>query len=413
MFSMIAKLLYLLKGPFHFVKTGLLVGLPAEIKTGFPQRKLKIICVTGTDGKTTSSTMLYQVLKTAGKKVALITTVAAYIGDDQIDTGFHVTTPDPGLLYQFFKRLVKEKYEYVVLETTSHGIYQHRLWGITPYMVGVTNITHEHLDYHIRYNWYVKAKASLVKKAQIGIINADDISYSKLKKELRQKPPQLKTFSIADSLPSPVNKAIKDRFPEVYNRMNARLVYKMAKLLDVQDQDFAAALKNFEGVPGRMQSQGKIKGVEVIVDFAHTPNALGAALLSLRQRLKAEKQKGKLIAVFGCAGLRDHTKRPLMGEVAAQLADYVVLTAEDPRTEDVWSIIRQIKERLPENQNKITSIADRGEAIEFAVTKLAKKNDIVGIFGKGHERSMCYGTVEYPWSDVEFTQQLKWQLSQK
>jgi UDP-N-acetylmuramoyl-L-alanyl-D-glutamate--2,6-diaminopimelate ligase len=410
---MIAKLLYLLKGPFHFLKTGLLVGLPAELKTGFPQRKLKIICITGTDGKTTSSTMLYQVLKTAGKKVALITTVAAYIGDEEIDTGFHVTTPDPGLLYQFFKRLVKEHYEYVVLETTSHGIYQHRLWGIRPYLVGITNITHEHLDYHIRYDWYVKAKAAIAKKAQIAVINADDISYAKLKKELREKPKKLLTFSVADKLPASVNKAVKEKFPQIYNRLNARLVYKMTSVLKIEDKDFVTALENFEGVPGRMQSQGKIKGVEVIVDFAHTPNALESALLSLRQKLRAQKQTGRLIAVFGCAGLRDHTKRPLMGEVASQLADFVVLTAEDPRTEDVWSIIRQITERLTDNHNKVISIADRGEAIEYAITKLAKPNDIVGIFGKGHEKTMCYGTVEYPWSDIEFVQQLKWRLSQK
>jgi UDP-N-acetylmuramoyl-L-alanyl-D-glutamate--2,6-diaminopimelate ligase len=141
----------------------------------------------------------------------------------------------------------------------------------------------------------------------------------------------------------------------------------------------------------------KHRGVRVIVDFAHTPNALEVALESLQD----DRKKGKVIVVFGCAGLRDHTKRPLMGEVASKLADLVVLTSEDPRTEDVWSIIAQIKSGVQGNHGKIVSIADRFQAIQFALLELAKSGDTVIITGKGHEKSMCYGQVEYPWSDQE------------
>jgi UDP-N-acetylmuramoyl-L-alanyl-D-glutamate--2,6-diaminopimelate ligase len=141
------------------------------------------------------------------------------------------------------------------------------------------------------------------------------------------------------------------------------------------------------------------KPFTVIVDFAHTPNALENALQALQKRMATQKKKGRIIAVYGSAGLRDRAKRPLMGKAGVTYADQVVLTAEDPRTENIWSIIRQMKEQLTEGHDKVISIADRGEAITFALTKLAKPGDIVGIFGKGHEQSMCYGTTEYPWDD--------------
>ena len=155
-----------------------------------------------------------------------------------------------------------------------------------------------------------------------------------------------------------------------------------------------------------MQEVSTKKPFRVVVDFAHTPNALKVSLISLRQQLRKQKKQGKLIAVFGCAGLRDRAKRPMMGAVGAELADIAIFTAEDPRTEEVWSIIRQMKEQLLSGHNRVLSIADRRKAIEFALTVLAKPGDIVGIFGKGHEKSMCYGTIEYPWSDIQAVQEI-------
>lgn len=404
-------LVYKGKRWFHFFKTGIFRGFLSEVKYKFPARKLKIIGITGTDGKTSSSTMAYYVLKAAGKKVALVTTVAAYIGDEEIDTGFHVTTPDAAQLQKFLKKMVRLGIEYVVLEATSHGLYQHRLWGIHPEIAGFTNITHEHLDYHVTYDEYVGAKALLAKRARHIVVNADDQnSYRELKKQLANRAQDMHAYSAEDELPSSVSAAIKKRFDQPYNQMNARLVYRIAQLLSIEDKDYVTGITEFPGVPGRMQTVGKAHGIEVIVDFAHTPNALASALFSIRKRMKQQKSKSRLIAVFGCAGLRDIQKRPMMGKAASELADLAIFTAEDPRTEDIWSIIRQMKQELGNNHAKVLSIPDRKDAIFYAIQKLAQPGDIVGIFGKGHEKSMCYGTVEYAWSDTTVAQEALFEL---
>lgn len=389
---MLQQILYILKRPYHFVKTGLLKGLPAQIKAGFPAKKLTILAVTGTDGKTTSSTMLYHVLKESKKKVGLVSTVGAYIGKNKADTGFHVTSPQPDQLQYFMKELVDKKYEYLVLEVTSHGAYQFRTWGAPADIAGVTNIAREHLDYHGSYEAYVAAKALILKQAKSIILNTDDSSYRLLRPLLGTA--HVTTYG-SDSVDSKkVQNCIESRFPESYNQMNAKLVYHMAGRIGITDEEFCAAIKTFPGVPGRLETVAKKNGIEIIVDFAHTPQGVNAVLTALRK-----KTKGRLIVVLGCAGLRDTSKRPEMGRLAVELADFAVFTAEDPRTEDVWSIIREMKENLTENHSKIVSIADRREAIEFALTKIAKKGDIVAILGKGHEESMCYGKTEVPWSD--------------
>jgi UDP-N-acetylmuramoyl-L-alanyl-D-glutamate--2,6-diaminopimelate ligase len=406
----IAELIYKAKRPYHFVKTGLMRGFRAERQLNFPARKLKILTITGTDGKTTSTTMLYHVLKTAGKKVALLSTVAAYINNETIDTGLHVTSPDPAQLHTLLAKMVEKNIEYVVLEVTSHGMYQYRVWGINPLIAGITNINHEHLDYHITYKNYLEAKAMLLAKAKTAILNDDDQSAPMLKRYLRSVGQKFSTYSTSDKIYYKVKQAIDDTFTENYNKMNARLVYAMCQNLGIQNQDFISAIKTFPGVPGRMEEIAK-KPFRVIVDFAHTPQALEAALSTLKKQLPTKKSK--LIAIYGCAGLRDNSKRPIMGRIGAELADLVVFTAEDPRTEDVWSIIRQMKEQLTSHHNKITSIADRGEAIRFALSQLAQKDDIVVILGKGHEQSMCYGTTEYPWDDRVFAKEVLTSLKKK
>lgn len=392
------QILYRIKRLYHFFKTGLFNGLVAEFKYGFPSKKLHVLAITGTDGKTTSSTMLYHVLKTAGKKVALISTVAAYIGDERIDTGFHVTTPTPAQLQKLMRRLVKEGYEYLVLETTSQGVYQFRTWGIFPLIAGVTNVAQDHFDYHLNYQNYLSAKALILRDSEKIILNKDDASYQPLKDILRVSESRILSYSVEHQNDPAIMKAIKNRFPESYNVSNALLVVKFAKNLEVSDQDIIAGIESFSGIPGRMEEIKNNKGVKAIVDFAHTPQGLENALTALRTQTK---KPGRLIAVYGCAGLRDALKRPMMGKIGTDIADFCVFTAEDPRTESVWSIIRQMKEQLTSNHDKIISIADRFEAIEFALTKLAKQGDTVVVLGKGHEQSMCYGNVEHPWDDRE------------
>jgi UDP-N-acetylmuramoyl-L-alanyl-D-glutamate--2,6-diaminopimelate ligase len=447
--------LYWLKRPYHFVKTGLAKGLVGQLRFGFPSQNLKIITITGTDGKTTTSTLIYHLLKSAGKKVGLISTVGAYINDRQLDTGLHVTAPDPYQLQKIMRQMVEVDTEYLVLEMTSHGSYQFRSWGVRPLVAGLTNITHEHLDYHLTYDNYLAAKSLVLQAAQTVVLNRQDQSFYKLKQKLNSQqqtilsytPPgvdQLQQDSsepeldlnedleLEDQFCSQLDPAVKqaalERFPEVYNQANACLAVRIGHHLGLDSQQLSYGLATFPGVPGRMevvdftadeksaelarehkagakQAKKHSPQFQVIIDFAHTPNALRSVLTALRRQLKIEAaqtaQGGRLIAVFGCAGLRDKSKRPLMGRIGAKLADLVIFTAEDPRTENVWSIIRQMKEQLTDNHDKVISIADRAQAIDFALNQLAQPHDIVAILGKGPEKSMCIGKTEHSWSDKQ------------
>lgn len=400
-------------------------AIVANIFYGFPSRKLKIIAITGTDGKTTTTTLLYHMLKKAGLKVALVSTVAAFIGDEEIDTGFHVTTPSPFSLQKLLRLIANKHFEYVVLEVTSHGIDQNRVWGIHPTIAAITNVTHEHLDYHKNFQNYAETKAKILLRSTLSLLNQDaKESFGLLQSILEKNGIQKTTFEEkkeglsqayipigVDTLTRKLRQTTFKRFgDQEYNYQNVTIASSIAKQLSVKEKTILSALEHFPGVPGRMEEVARWRGIRVIVDFAHTPNALEQALLSVsshptenRRKTGSEKQRngGRLIVVFGCAGLRDHTKRPLMGEIASRIADFVVLTAEDPRTEDVWAIIAQIKSGVKGNHGKIVTIADRYQAIEFALTHLARPGDTVIVTGKGHEKSMCFGTVEAPWSDQE------------
>jgi UDP-N-acetylmuramoyl-L-alanyl-D-glutamate--2,6-diaminopimelate ligase len=320
------------------------------------------------------------------------------MGDETIDTGFHVTTPQPNDIQAFIHRMERSGYTHLVLEVTSHGSHQFRTWGVTPQFAGITNIANEHLDYHITYENYLTAKAQILQQASGIVLNEDDQSYAKLRKFLPSSRYHIATYSQEDQLPRAVERAINQRFPEKYNRMNARLVYRLARLQLVDRESIIRGIETFPGIPGRMEVVTE-KPFTVIVDFAHTPQGLEAALMEMRKRVRRQRKRGKLIAVFGCAGLRDQAKRSQMGKIGADLADTAIFTAEDPRTEDIWSIIRQMKEQLSPNHDAVLSIPDRRDAIEFALKKLAEPGDVIGIFGKGHEQSMCYGTTEQPWDD--------------
>ncbi len=397
-------LIYRVKHWWHFFKTGLLQALPAIIHNHFPQRQLKLIAITGTDGKTTSATLLYHVLKTAGFRVGLVTTVSAYIGDQQVPTGFHVTTPQPKQLYRFLAQARDKGIDYMVLEITSHGHYQFRDFGLRFKLAGLTNISHEHLDYHLNLAEYARVKLAILQSAQQVVLNEMDSYFNLFKKSLGRK--VIATYSSRSYLPLEVKQAMEQRFPEKFNRLNARLVYELARLLSVETDLIAQGFKTFPVVPGRMELITNRRQLHVYIDFAHTPNGLKASLSALKQimRQKGDSQR-RLIAVFGAASKRDLTKRPLMGKIATQLADLVVLTAEDPRYENVWSIIRQIKSGVTSGHDKIASIADRRKAIYFAINRLAEKGDYIVILGKGHEKSINYGGREYPWSDRQVAEE--------
>jgi UDP-N-acetylmuramoyl-L-alanyl-D-glutamate--2,6-diaminopimelate ligase len=386
----------------------------ANLYFGFPSRRLTVIGVTGTDGKTTTASLIYEILKKAGKKVALISTVSAKMGNQEISTGLHVTSPDAFVLQKLLRKISDQRFEYLVLEVTSHGLTQFRLWGIKFKIGVVTNVTHEHLDYHRTFKNYLAAKGKLLRKVDFAVLNRDDASFGYLN-QVRRPSSQLVSYGLkaaADLTPGKFK--FKTSLPGDYNQANCLAAIGAARSLKVRDQLIRQALANFPGVPGRLEKINLGQDFSVWVDFAHTPNALEKVL----NHLQGQRGKGRLIAVFGCAGLRDRKKRPLMGEVAAGLADLVVLTAEDPRTEDVNQIIDQIaqgclkagaKEKRVSQSNESVHqtekalffrIPARQEAINFAINQ-ARKGDLVVVCGKGHEKSMCFGNLEKPWTDQE------------
>src|SRR3989344_4552590 len=384
-----------IKNVYHLLR-----AYAACIYFGFPSKKLTIIGVTGTDGKTTTSHMIYEILKSAGKKVSLISSIHAQIGEKSYDTGFHVTTPDPVSLQKFLKEVVDSHSEFLVLEVTSHGLDQNRIFGIGFKFAVLTNITHEHLDYHKSFENYILAKARLFKGAKVNILNLDDPTFSKIKKLAGGK---IITYSIDKKADfASKNFSLKLKISGDYNLSNALCAAALATQAGISKRIIIKALNNFQGVKGRMEEVDMGQDYQVIVDFAHTPNGLKQALKSLRSR--GEEEGSRIIAVFGAAGERDKLKRPKMGEVAARYADISVLTAEDPRSEKVEDICWQIAQGLVKSGKKEGSdfykIYDRQKAIEFAV-KLAKPDDIVVCFGKSHEKSMCFGKKEYPWDEFK------------
>lgn len=379
----------------------------AQAWYGNPSKKLKIIGVTGTDGKTTTANIIYWILKSAGHKVGLISSVSAKIGDEEYETGFHVTNPEPLPLQKFLKKMVDLKTEYAVLEVTSHGLDQKRVFGIDFEASILTNITHEHLDYHKTFDAYLKTKAKLFLNSKVAVLNKEDGSFNMIKKLL---PKSVKIIPYGlDSLSATIREAISERFPEKYNQSNAAGAAVCAKFLKIKESDIVHSVKAFPGVPGRLQEIKTDRGFKIFIDFAHTPNALENVLTHLKK-----ETKGKLITVFGCAGERDIKKRPMMAEISTRLADVSIFTAEDPRSEDINKIIGQMAvgaKRYHDSESKtvihhsnkhiFTRIPERGEAIYYVINKVAQKADTIVICGKGHEKSMAYGHTEYPWSDHE------------
>jgi UDP-N-acetylmuramoyl-L-alanyl-D-glutamate--2,6-diaminopimelate ligase len=370
----------------------------ANMIYGFPSRGMKFIGVTGTDGKTTTTNMIYRILKDAGIKAAMVSTINAEINGEKIDTGFHVTNPDYFLLQKLIQKAKKSGTEVFVLEVTSHGLDQFRTWGIN-FQVGViTNITHEHLDYHKNWENYFRSKSKLIKNSNWSVLNRDEDHFERLRDLAKGL---VVTFGRDEKSDfNPENSKFKLKIPGDFNILNGLAAIAATNIFGVDPEKAIETLENFSGLEGRMQEVENKLGIKIVIDFAHTPNALENALKSLK-----DNKKGKLISVFGCAGLRDVQKRPLMGEVSARLADITVITSEDPRGE-----IDKINEEIMVGIKKSGGVLnknvfiepDRQKAIELAIREFAKKGDIVGIFGKGHEQSMnINGDKELPWSDLE------------
>lgn len=434
---------------------------------GYPTRNLRVIGVTGTDGKTTTCTLIENILLAAGHTVGAITTVGAHIGGRDFDTGFHTTTPDAPDLQNYLGQMVQHGTEYAVVEATSHGLAQHRLDAIDFDVACITNITHEHLDFHGTWESYRDAKGRLFqalgtsrrkpRTAKVAVLNADDNSRGAFD-YLRGIPADERViYSCSKFLPGKQRSGVGEldasykgengsnedlRTEASEHRINALEIehsadglrfridtpfgelaitspligrYNVSNILAAVGAGIARripldAIENgvamTRGIVGRMERIYPSKENKdrfpfaVIVDFAHTPNALERALETVR-----ELTKGRVIVVFGCAGLRDVSKRAWMGKIAGRSADITILTAEDPRTESLEAINAEVERGLIEvgrrKDRDYFVVADRGQAITFAIRNIAELGDVVIITGKGHERSMCFGTTEVPWSDQE------------
>ena len=393
---------------------------------GFPARQLTVVGVTGTDGKTTTCNLLHSILTAAGRRAGLVTTVNAVIGERVLDTGLHTTTPDAPDVQRYLAEMVDAGLEIAVLEATSHGLAQHRVTACDFDVAVVTNVTHEHLDFHGSLEAYRQAKARLFHHLAAGyrkpgvpkvaVLNADDDSYRYLRPIPADRQLAYAIEGDADIVATGIRRSPGDtRFavqsPEVdfelrtalvgdYNVSNILAATSAALALDVPVAAIQQGVWEVKGIVGRMERVDEGQDFTAIVDFAHTPNALERALETARHLDRRAASSPSLAAPASATC----NKRAWMGEIGARLADVTVMTAEDPAHRvagghpgrdgpgrgGAGAVEGETYFRVP----------DRAEAIQFAVD-LARPGDLVICCGKGHEQSMCYGTVETPWSEHE------------
>ena len=390
-----------------------------NIRYGFPGRKLHIIGVTGTNGKTTTSFMIHRLLHEAGVKVALLTTVANGIGDNIIPQSEHITTAQAGILQKRLREYADAGVEWVVVETSSHSLAQHRVWGV-PYEIAVmTNITHEHLDYHGTFERYVEAKRRLFKIAnrhglRYGVINAQDPNAIKFVKtvanhttygigvgSLEASDVTLKAdHSLYTATIDSDSYNIKVNIPGEFNVSNSLAAIAVGRKLGLSKTEIENGIAALKGVEGRMNVINEGQKFQVIVDFASTPDAFERFFESVRPLTK-----GKLIAVFGSAGQRDEAKRSVQGRIAGENADIVIVTEEDDRSVDGHQILEEIAEGArstgKKNNKDLFLILDREEAIGFAMTRATSKDDVVVLLGKGHELTIERADGVYPWNEAD------------
>jgi UDP-N-acetylmuramoyl-L-alanyl-D-glutamate--2,6-diaminopimelate ligase len=374
-------------------------SIVAIVWFGNPARELTIIGVTGTDGKTTTCNLIYHILKESGKSVALISTIGAIINGKTYNTGFHVTTPDSFALQSYLKKAKEAGARYIVLEVTSHALDQNRAYGI-PFRLGVlTNVTHEHLDYHKTYDKYLSAKVKLLHMTNTVILNKEDDSFEKVKKSLQKRvDSRMITYGIrVGDITKETFSALKTKLPGEYNMSNILASATACLELGLTKQEIVKAVATFASPKGRTEVVYQ-DNFSVMIDFAHTPNALKQLLTTLGKM----KEGGRLIHIFGSAGERDKTKRPMMGEVSSSFADVIILTAEDPRSESVSDICQEIQKGIIKvgDVPEVIIRENRQEAIDYAIS-IAKKYDLIVITGKGHEESINYGKGEVAWTDHE------------
>lgn len=407
-------------------------GILALLLYQNPAQHLKIIGVTGTNGKTTTCQMIAKILEKSGYKVGLATTINFRIGDKEWVNKTKMTMVSPFLLQKFLRNCVSENCHYAVLETTSHAIAQYRNYGINYTVAVLTNITHDHLDYHKTYEDYRDMKARLFSSGEsINIINADDksaryffeipakrvITYGlensgqkRLERpEVLGKKILLEPANSLVTVVTPIGQIAYDlKLAGKFNIYNALAATSVAVALGIHLDVVKQALEAIEVIPGRMEKIDLGQSFTVLIDYAHTPDALE----KIYQTLNLAKHN-RIISVLGACGDRDKSKRPILGALAGRYADIVIVTNEDPYTEDPVKIIEEVASGVPRGvakEPKVSNknffkILDRREAIKKAI-EMAYKDDIVIITGKGAEECMVVGHEKIPWSDRRIAKDL-------
>ena len=380
--------------PYHMGKAS-----AYALRYGFPGRKLTVIGVTGTNGKTTTSFMIWKMLNKAGRKTGLMTTVGWGVDEihEQVE---HMTTVDSGLLNQRIKKIADSGAQYLVLELTSHALAQHRAIGVPIDIAVMTNVTHEHLDYHKTFERYRDAKRKLFKMARYGVINADDpsaeyfesdiddfVSYGVDYGDIKADKIKLSPYSVEYKIPSLDNLEISTQIGGQFNVYNSLACVAVGKRLGLSDKQIVEGIHALTSVEGRMVKIDEGQDFTVIMDYAHTPDAFEKLLPDMKKATK-----GRLIVMFGSAGgRRDPSKREPMGEIAGKYADIVMLTEEDDRDTPGAEIIEQIAVGARKNGKKdgedLFMELNRPTAI-LKCCEMAKKGDTILFLGKGNEKTI-------------------------
>lgn len=388
---------------------------------GNPARTLRVIAVTGTNGKTTTANYINEILKEAGLKTAMFTTAVIEIAGQRQLNDLNATVGSTSRMQQFFREAKRAHVDYVVLEITSHALHQHKLSTVPIEAAIMTNLTQDHLDYHKTMEAYAAAKGRLfASKPRFIVLNRDDMWFDFFDKypatthkitygaheEAEARIEHVKLYKKGSEATVVIDHQIKlelaTALPGQFNIYNMTAAAALAYVLGVKLDAIIEGVANLEGVPGRFERVVEGLGYDVIVDYAHTPDALEKLLEAARS-----VTKNRVILVFGACGDRDKSKRPLMGGIAARLADRIILTDEESYNENPQAIRDQIHEGIEAagGDTKTTEIADRRDAIEKALS-IAKKNDTILITGMGHEQFRIINGQRLPWNDGEVVKEL-------
>ena len=392
------------------------VGKVATLFYGDPSRKLKLVGVTGTNGKTTIATLLYNMFRKFGHKCGLLSTVCNYIEDEAIPTEH--TTPDPIELNRLLARMVEAGCEYAFMECSSHAIAQKRIGGLQ-FAGGIfTNLTRDHLDYHKTFENYRDAKKAFfdgLGKEAFAITNADDKNGAVMVQNCKADVKTYSTRTLADFKAKIIECHFEGMYLDIngrevgvqfigkFNVSNLLAVYGAAVMLGKKPEDVLVVLSTLKSVNGRLEPIHSPEGYTAIVDYAHTPDALENVLNAVHEVLGG---KGKVITVCGAGGNRDKGKRPLMAQEAVKQSDKVIITSDNPRFEEPQDIINDMLAGLDSKQmKKVLSIADRREAIRMACM-VAEKGDVILIAGKGHEDYQEIKGVKHHFDDKEVVREI-------